>query len=181
MVAGLLASNVAWSADNGVYLGLGITRSDVEVDADVGLSNFRFDGDDTKYKAIVGVRPLDWLAVELNYVDFGSIEVRGILPTDRVEYELKGLDAFVVGLLEFQVVDLFLKAGVVKFDREFKINGSALDVEDEDGYEPAFGAGIGLHFGSLGVRGEYERFSIDDDDSETDVNFITLGLTWTFL
>jgi len=179
MVVGVLVSSAALAADNGVYLGAGITRSSVDVDADDGVSNFKFDGDDTKYKLIAGVRPLDWLAVEVNYVDFGSVEVQSGL--NRIEYELKGLDAFVVGLFEIQVVDLFVKAGMIKFDRAVKQSASNFSFGDDDGYEPAFGAGVGLHFGSLGVRAEFEHFSIDDNDVDTDVDFITLGLTWTFL
>ena len=33
-----------------------------------------FDGDDTAYKLIAGIRPLDWLGVEAAYVNFGEPE-----------------------------------------------------------------------------------------------------------
>ena len=59
-----------------------------------------FDGDDTAFKLIAGIRPLDWLGVEAEYVNFGEPEdtccgltlrgrrrrhfrLRGRLPADR--------------------------------------------------------------------------------------------------
>lgn len=156
------------AADNGVYLGAGVAQS--KVDYDKGTN--RFDGDDTKFKVIAGVRPLDWLAVEVNYIDFGKIE-------DTVaEQKLKGLDAFVVGLLEVGLVDFYAKAGVVRWDQDIDFRNVALTDQSETGYDPAYGGGIQFHFGSISVRGEYERFAIGDD---TDVDLISLGLTWTFL
>jgi hypothetical protein len=51
-------------------------------------------------------------------------------------------------------------------------------VSDDDGTDLAYGVGVGLGFGSLGARLEYERFEIDDADT---VDMISLGVTWTFL
>src|SRR5262245_19075656 len=85
-----LSALPASAADNGVYLGAAVAQS--KVDYDTGAS--RFDGDDTKFKVIGGVRPLDWLAIEVNYIDFGKIE------DPIAEQKLKGFDAFVVGLFE---------------------------------------------------------------------------------
>jgi len=176
MFAGLLASTAAMAADNGVYLGVGVSQAQVDFD----YANASVDGDDTKYKIIAGVRPLDWLAVEVNYVDFGSIDVPGSTPATRGEYRLKGFDAFVVGLLEVGLVDFYLKGGVVRFDRDLQINNVSTSIpgEDDTGYEPAYGGGIQAHLGSLSVRGEYERFEIG---SNTKVGLISLGITWTFL
>ncbi len=163
-----LATTVASAADNGVYLGAAISQAKVDFDA----NNTRFDGDDTKYKVIAGIRPLDWLAFEVNYVDFGSVE------TPIATQELKGLDAFVVGLFEIGLVDFYAKAGVVRWDQDIDFrNLSALDRSDT-GYDPAYGAGIQVHLGSLSVRGEYEKFDIGGD---TNVDLISIGVTWTFL
>jgi hypothetical protein len=176
--AGLLASTAALAADNGLYIGGAISQAKTDVDTGAGASNFKFDGDDTKYKVIVGVRPLDWLAVEVNYVDFGSVEGTSGPPLNLPrEYSLKGIDAFVVGLWEIGVVDFFVKAGAVRFDQELRINNVEQQLEDDTGFEPAFGGGIQAHIGSLSVRAEFEKFEISDV-SETDL--ITLAFTWTF-
>jgi OOP family OmpA-OmpF porin len=170
--AAVLFSASALAADNGVYLGAGVSQA--KVDFEAGAS--RFDGDDTKFKVIAGVRPLDWLAVEVNYVDFGTVEER--VGANSFEYRLKGIDAFLVGLLEIQVVDFYLKAGAVRFDQELRLNNADVNLEDDTGYEPAYGGGIQAHIGSLSVRAEYEKFEISD---VTDVDLISLGVTWTFL
>ena len=163
-----LSAVPAFAADNGVYLGAAVSQS--KIDYDAGTS--RFDGDDTKFKIIAGVRPLDWLAIEVNYVDFGKIE-------DSVaQQSLKGLDAYVVGLFEIGLVDFYAKAGVVRWDQDIDFRNVALSDQSDTGYDPAYGGGIQFHFGSFSVRGEYERFAIGDN---TDVDLISLGVTWTFL
>ena len=49
----------------------------------------------------------------------------------------------------------------------------------QDGWEPTYGAGVGLHFGSIGVRAEYETF--DASDVDTRVNTFSVSFTYTFL
>jgi len=49
----------------------------------------------------------------------------------------------------------------------------------DDGWEPTYGVGIGAHFGSIGVRAEYESFQVSDFDF--DVNTVSLSVTYTFL
>jgi hypothetical protein len=166
--SGLLISSVAQAADNGIYLGAGVSQAKVDYD----VNNFKFDGSDTKYKIIVGVRPLDWLAFEANYVDFGVTE------TSVAKLDLKGVDAFAVGLFEIGLVDLYAKAGLIRWNQsiDFASLGN-LDTSDT-GTDAAYGAGIQVRLGSLSLRGEYERFAIGDG---TNADLITLGLTWTFL
>jgi OmpA-OmpF porin, OOP family len=166
LLSGLLVSNITLAADNGIYLGVGVSQSQVDYDA----GGLKFDGDDTKYKAIVGVRPLDWLAFEANYVDFGVIDAAA------VSQELKGVDAFVVGLFEIGLVDFYAKAGLIRWDQSIDVAG--LNILDSSGTDAAYGAGIQVHLGSLSVRGEYEKFDIRNT---TDAGLMTLAVTWTFL
>lgn len=162
----LLAGGAAAAADNGIYLGGSIGQANVEVQDDVA----DFDSDDTGFKVIAGIRPLDFLGFELNYVDLGKPEESGI------EVDATGIDAFAVGFLPLPLVDLFAKVGVVSWDSSISIGG--VEVADESGEDLAYGVGAQARFGSIAVRAEYEVFDIDDTD---DVNMISLGLTWTFL
>jgi len=164
----LLFATVAPAADNGIYIGAGLTQTDVEIE---GLS---VDDDDNGFKAIVGFRPLDWLAVEANYVDFGeaTTDVGGT----EVGFEAKGIDAFVVGIFDFTVIDLFAKVGLVSWDADVSVNG--VEVGSDDGTDLAYGAGIQARFGSIGVRAEYERFDIEDTDT---FDVISASVFWTFL
>ena len=170
-----LASLPALAADNGFYLGVAVGQSGVQLsDEDLGGGlGDDFDGDDTGYMAIVGVRPLDFLAFVANYVDLGTIEddVVGV----PVEIDTSAIDAFVVGILPVAMVDLYAKVGMVFWDADVDVGGIAVS---DDGEDLAYGVGAQLRFGSLGARLEYERFEIQDTDT---VDMISLGLTWTFL
>lgn len=172
----LMAPGAALAADNGIYLGASIGQSSVEIDD--GLPD-SFDGDDTAYKFILGIRPLDWLAIEASYVDFGKPDDRisTIEGDATVETDVDGLSAFAVGFLAVGPVDLFAKAGVINWDA--KVNSRDLDLSgSDDGTDFAYGVGAQFRIWSLSLRGEYEIFDIDGAD---DVNMLSVGVTWTFL
>jgi hypothetical protein len=154
----------AAAADNGFYLGAGITTSKFDV------GNASDSLDDNSYKLIAGFRPLNWLALEANYIDLGSESDPGT-SLDAQAITVSGLF-----IAEFAVIDLYARLGMAnwKLDAEFNnLNAS------EDGWEPTYGVGIGAHFGSLGVRAEYEQFQVSDFDF--DVNTVSLSFTYTFL
>jgi hypothetical protein len=157
----------ASAADNGFYLGAGITDTKFDVD-NFGSGSL----DDNSFKVIAGVRPLDWLAFEANYLDLGGESTAGN-SVDASALTVSGLV-----LAEIGIVDLYARLGVAKWDANFSSNDLNFR-ESDDGWEPTYGVGIGVHFGSIGVRGEYERFEISDFD--TAVNTVSLSVTYTFL
>lgn len=168
LTAGLLcASAAASAADNGIYLGGSIGQANVEVDQ--GLA--QIDGDDTGFKFIVGVRPLDWLAVEASYVDFGKV-ADGALTAEG-----DGISAFALGMAAVGPVDIFGKIGLINFDTEVAARGVGT-FRTDDGTDMAYGAGVQFRFLSLGVRAEYEVFDVDGVD---DLNMLSIGVTYTFL
>jgi OOP family OmpA-OmpF porin len=160
----------AAAADNGFYLGAGLTETNFDVEVD-GLSD---DFDDNGFKVIAGFRPLNWFAVEANYLDLGGIDEGG-LEVDSSAITLSGLV-----LAEIGIVDLYARLGMANWDTDFEIPGGEVS---DDGWEPTYGVGVGVHFGSIGARLEWERFSAEalDDQIETDTDIITLGVTYTFL
>jgi hypothetical protein len=163
----LAASVTANAADNGFYLGGSIGQANVEIDRNLA----RIDDDDTGYKFIVGLRPLDWLGVEASYVDFGKVT------DNNLRAEANGFTAFVVGFLPVGPVDLFAKAGVINSDTSVVLNGGG-EVFDRDGNDLAYGVGAQFRLLSLGVRAEYERFDVDDVEN---LNMFSIGVTYTFL
>jgi len=160
----------AHAADNGFYLGAGVSKAEID---DIFGSDRDFDFDDTAWKAIVGFRPIDLFAVEANYMDLGS-ESSTIGDVDA-----KAFGAFALGYLPLPVpfVDVYGKAGMVRWEVEGSSRGNLFRVDD-DGTEFAYGAGAQLNFGSLSARLEWEKFDIDNTDG---LNLYTLGLTWTLL
>jgi|GraSoiStandDraft_24_1057298.scaffolds.fasta_scaffold70825_1 hypothetical protein len=169
---GLLAATPrAEAADNGFYLGAGVTKTKFD-SSDFGDVKL----DDSSYKVIAGIRPLDWIAFEVNYVDLGK-DSAAISPGVTSKIDANALTGSVLLLKEFQIVDLYARAGLA----HWKLNGTVTGFgsDSENGNEFTYGAGVGVHFGSIGVRAEYERFRIGDLD--TNVNTYSLGFTYTFL
>lgn len=181
-----LSAGLSQAADNGVYAGAGILQSQY------GLSNpgdlEPFDDEDSGYKLILGFRPFDSFGVELNYADHGEATVpSGIVCIqlinapcpDETGLEAKTLSAFAVGYLDFPLIDLFAKVGATAW--EFKGRSTpafpAFSI-DEDGTEFAWGAGVQAHFGSLGLRLEYERLNIIEDEK---LGTVSLSFIYTFL
>ena len=155
----------AAAADNGFYLGAGITKSEF----DVGSASDSLD--DNSYKIIAGFRPFNWLAVEGNFIDLGG-------ESDGFGTSLDAQAFTVSGLLiaEFAVIDLYARLGMANWKLDASLSGFS---ESDDGWEPTYGVGIGAHFGSIGVRAEYESFQVSDLDF--DVNTVSLSVTYTFL
>jgi hypothetical protein len=169
VLAGAVAPAVA--ADNGFYVGGSVGQANIEAD----LGNVAdFDEDETGFKVFAGVRPLDLLAFEIAYLDFGSPS-RSIGPV-RTDAEVKGAAAF--GMLylplPLPIVDLFGKVGFARLDTQIDSGSFRLDETDTD---LAWGVGGQLNFGSFAVRAEYERFQTDSGDPD----MISVGFTWTFL
>jgi opacity protein-like surface antigen len=155
----------AAAADNGFYLGAGITQSKF----DVGSASDSLD--DNSYKIIAGFRPLDWLAVEGNFIDLGSESDTGI-SLDAQAFTVSGLL-----IAEFAVIDLYARLGMANWKLDASLSG--FPDSSDDGWEPTYGVGIGAHFGSFGVRAEYESFQVSDYDF--DVNTVSLSFIYTFL
>jgi hypothetical protein len=175
------ATGVAQAADNGIYIGGGVSRTSIDTGSDFveDAPDFGLDDDDNGFKVIAGMRPFDWLAFEANYVDFGNIEVSTGATVPGGSFELTGLDAFAVGFLTAPFVDIFGKVGAIRWDSDATASIGNLDFSrSESGTDIAYGAGIQARLGSLAARLEYERFEVDSTD---EVAMITLGLTYTFL
>lgn len=163
----LLASTATMAADNGIYLGASV--GDANIDIDQGIA--QVDSDDTGFKFIAGIRPLDWFAVEASYVNFGEAE-DGPLAANA-----DGISAFGVFFIPAGPVDVFVKGGLVSFDTTIEVDGLG-DIYREDGTDLAYGVGVQVRLLSLGLRAEYEKFDIDDVE---DANMLSIGVTYTFL
>jgi hypothetical protein len=166
----------AQAADNGIYIGAGAGQSQVEASEGVPeIGSVDFDADATAYKVILGWRPLDWLAVEGNYLDLGSAD-DDVLGTE-IESDIDGLSLSVLGFLPVGPVDLFARVGVLDWDAELSAPDFDLRSKD-DGTDLAYGVGAQFRVWSLSLRAEYERFEISDIDK---LDMLSIGVTWTFL
>jgi hypothetical protein len=171
----LAAGSAANAADNGFYLGAGVTQAKVD---DILNTNLKIDN--TAYKLIAGFRPIDLIAVEANYIDLGDDSAR--LGVGTANANAKAFAGFGMLFLPIPlpILDVYAKAGLARW----KLEGSSsvanipLTRLNDEGTEFAYGAGAQLQFGSLGARLEYESFDIANTDG---ADLVSIGLTWTFL
>jgi hypothetical protein len=164
----LLASTASMAADNGIYLGASLGQANVELDRNV--TGLDLDGDDTGFKFIAGIRPLDWFGIEASYVNFGEVK------QGPLSVESDGITGFGVFFVPVGPVDLFAKGGVISFNTDVKARN--FGTIRDDGTEFAYGVGVQFRLLSLGVRAEYEVFDIDNVD---EANMLSIGVTYTFL
>jgi opacity protein-like surface antigen len=177
-------SGHALAADNGVYLGAGVTQSDYGLAN--ALNSDEFDDEDSGFKIIAGFRPLDSFGLELNYSDHGEatiaggddcVPIVGIPCPGSIKVGSETISGFAVGFLAFPVIDLFAKVGGASWQFDGSVAGEDFDIDESD-FDFAWGAGIQAHFGSLGARLEYEQFKIIEDE---EIGTISLSFIYTFL
>lgn len=182
VAATTLLGTFAQAADKGFYLGGALSQSELQTDTD--FFGFDFEDEETTYKLIAGFRPLDTLAIEANYIDFGDMRFDDFASPGgdlSAAYEASAIDIFAVGFIGTPQFELFGKAGLVYWDAEAVLEGNVTLPsfrETDSGTDFAWGGGAQLNAGSLGVRLEFERFQVNDDD---EIDLWSLGLTWTFL
>lgn len=178
----LTISGNAFGGDQGIYVGGALSQS--TIDANIDFFGFGFEDEDTAYKLIVGIRPSESLAIEISYVNFGSIvfDNRAIVADGILsEYEAQAFDAFAVGFVGGPFIELFGKVGLVYSDTDILLQGgiSGVNLRDSDsGADLAYGGGVQAQFASFAARLEYESFDVSGTDN---LELWSLGVTWTFL
>src|SRR5687768_10803493 len=120
----------------GFYVGGSVGDATVEFKDDE--TREQFDGADTGFKVIVGYRIIDWVAVELNYSDYGT-------PVDRIfgidlETDYSAVSASALGILPLGNFDLFGRLGLARLDADFRAVGFS-GSDSQRSTEPVFGIG----------------------------------------
>lgn len=157
--AAALAFSPVIAADSGPYVGGGIGY--------FGLDATGFDGSDTAFKAFGGYRMNQYFATELEYIDGGKPDDRGL------EIEVTGFNLSVLGSWPVSdEFDVFGKLGVLFWDAEARGFG------DESGEDFSYGVGADFKFGeNWTMRGEYQRFEIEDTDT---ADLVSLSVFFRF-
>lgn len=191
------ASPAAFAMDEslrGFYIGGAV--GDATVDFEDDQTGEQFDADDTGYKIIVGYRIIPWVAVELNYSDYGN-PVDEFFGVDvESSYDAKSIS--VLGMLPLGNFDLFGRLGFASLDADFRAVG--FNVRDrEESTEPLFGLGAQYRPNrNFAIRLEWEAVLLDannddddwddfwDDDWDDDrddgdwVSMLSLGFSYKF-
>ena len=173
---------------SGPYIGAGYGAFNLRIDDlnDVGtaVSNIAHSTSDDAFKATAGYRFLPFLAVEANYMNFGSFHDSFVGTGANGNYNLhvSGFAPFVVGTLPAGPVELFAKAGYLYYDDDLKVNfnapGTNFIESDHDRSNFIYGGGIGVtFFGHLNINAEYDQIRIVD---ARDSNAMWLSAAWRF-
>jgi OOP family OmpA-OmpF porin len=156
-----LATPALAADDGGAYLGVGVGSMGVDVGG--------FSGDDVGYKLFGGWMFNPYIGAELEYLDGGTAEDRG------VEIDVSGFNASLRGAYPLsEQFSVFAKVGMLFWDADVSgaIRGS------DDGEDFSWGIGLGFDFtDTLGVTLEYQGFEVEDTDT---VDLISAGLVWKF-
>jgi OOP family OmpA-OmpF porin len=131
------------------------------------------DDDDKGFKGFGGFRFNRNLAAELGFVDLGEASSSG--PLGSASIKTDGIEIAALGILPLNPqFDLFGKVGLYRWDLSGSVPGGTAS---GDGTDLVFGFGGNWQFArQLGLRAEWERFTIDEDH----INFVSLGLQFHF-
>ncbi|HUO80407.1 MAG TPA: outer membrane beta-barrel protein [Steroidobacteraceae bacterium] len=179
----LLACAAAVHADPlGLYIGAGVGAGQIHLD------QLSFDEHQTGWKAMVGLRPIHVLGVELEYIDFGH--PNATTSSAQVDAHVRGaaLSALLYAPLPVPDFDLYAKGGFSRLQTTASgalsgvgtctINdpNCALFSFDRTDTHFAFGAGAQFKIAAFAIRGEYQHFESDVGNP----SFWSLALTWSF-
>jgi hypothetical protein len=164
-VLGSAAVAPLFAADDGFYLSGALGAAQQNYDSQI----FDAHGSQTGYKFAVGVRPIDLLAAEVSYIDFGRA-FNGINYADT-----NAVGAFALAFLPIPLVDVYGKVGLAEWRTDAQSPGFGFH---RTGANVAYGAGVGTNWGDIGVRLEYERYEVSHSN---DMGMASIGVVWAFL
>ena len=185
-VAGLvvLPFDTAHAAKTGFYVGGSVGQGSIELDGDVDFDIPDFDEDDFAWKVFggynFGLGPID-VGVEGGYVDLGAPSDSFTIDSVPVEVgvDLTGFNAWGIAALDLGLIDVFGKLGVVAWDLEGSASiGDVGSISgDDSGTDLGYGIGARFNIGGISIRGEWERYDIDDVEQ---VDMLSVGLSFNF-
>jgi OOP family OmpA-OmpF porin len=168
---GAASAQGMWLDNLSIYGGLGvgagqIDSGDIPGDADaVG----GVDDESTVYKAFIGTNLNEMFALEAGYISFGDVEEEDPdtdIFDEATSFEADGITTSLIGFLP--ITERFLvhaKVGALFWDAESRVGQVSAG---EDGTDAFFGVGATYEFTERwAVRGEYDRFQLDDTDIDT--------------
>lgn len=150
-------------AANGLYVGAGVGQASYDVCGALGTGLTSCDDEDTGWKVFGGYDFNENLAIEAAWVDLGEVSASGAGGTATVEVDGIAVDLKATLPLN-EAFGIFGKVGFISWDAE---GGGLASGADDDGNDLAYGIGAEYMFSSqFGIRGEWERFDVDDEDAD---------------
>jgi opacity protein-like surface antigen len=173
---------------SGPYIGAAYGRFDLKIDSfnDVGtaVSDVTHSTSHDAFKIDAGWRFLPFLALEADYLNFGTPHdsFTGTGSDGNYRLHLSGFAPFVVGTLPAGPVELFAKAGYLYYDANLRVNfnapGNQVFESDHNQSNFIYGGGIGVTLiGHLNINAEYDQIRVTNAHNS---NALWLGAAWRF-
>lgn len=162
----ILSGTVHAAEDSGPYVGAGIGTASNE-DEESGI-----DDNDTAFKVFGGYSFNKYLAVELAYLDAGTMQER--FGASTLELDADGVIVSAIAAVPLgEWVSVFGKLGYAFYDVEATLrNGNSSISESESDEDLAYGIGAKVDFNeTFGLRAEYEVVDVPDGN----FNVISVG------
>ncbi len=185
-----LVNSTPAKADNssGPYVGAAYGRFDLKLDnfndVDTAVSDITHSTSNDSYKITAGWRFMPFLALEANYMNFGTPHdsFEGTGSNGNYQLHLSGFAPMVVGTLPAGPIELFAKAGYLFYDSNLRVNfnqpGSQVIESDHRSSDFIYGGGLGVTFFShLNVNLEYDQIRLNNAHNS---NALWLGAAWRF-
>jgi opacity protein-like surface antigen len=175
----------------GLYAGASVGVADVRSQGYANVDYYGFDETHAAWKLFGGIRPVEPLGVELDYINFGHPSTGANYSYTNANVEAQAAALYAVGYLPVPLpfLDVFGKAGVSRLYQDTTayyptscesghLCAQYSGIYHQDMWSTAFayGAGVQAKFGSLAVRAEYERIS--GNNGEPDI--YSVGASWSF-
>lgn len=164
----IAVNSVAAENNSSIYVGGGIGYGRMNGE-DFSNSNGDLSKSKTSWKAIIGAKLNDALAMEAQYLDFGAANRN----SDRIQ--ATGWTAGItLDLLKNASITPYAKVGALFWETDNRFNGIS---RSQDGTDLT--GGLGLRFAvadRLSIRTEYERFMMDN----TDIDSLSVNLQYNF-
>jgi OmpA-like transmembrane domain len=176
----------------GAAFGQSHLRTDKEIVGETGSSGL-LEGNHSAWSLMTGIRPIQPLGVELQYLDFGHLhrETSGVLGGIS-EVEAKAGTLSALGFLPLPVpfLDVYGRLGAARLHESTAEVGptpflcplgipvcgpSRLNISNRT-TNIVYGAGVQGKLGSLGIRVEYERIAASNENPR----IASLGVSWKF-
>lgn len=177
----LVVAGRAAAAENGIYVGAEVSRIDAESRTDTK----------TRYKLIAGYQALDWLGVEVNYVDLGRHTDRfdnlacpavvGYPCPESASSDADAVSLSAIARWSVAGIDVYGRAGGTRWNADTTIvfdtqPGTTTIKRSGNDIDPVFGIGMEYSLGALVIRGEYEYLI----ESPASTHVLSIGLVHAF-
>lgn len=157
-------------AKDGLVLGLGAGKGELQLDEGSNFPNSDTDDEDSTKNAFIGYRDGDALSFELGYHDLGEFEVSNGLTTLSGETDSVSLSAL-LGLPLTERFSIFGRAGFHHWTVETASNAfGPRDRDEANGTDVMYGAGIrGEITENAAIRLQYDKMKLSDEEDDADI------------